>query len=161
MQVGLQIIELPQAVDRVLAHALCGGHRPTTPVRLTDWPLLQGCMNDSVPLRRTVSCLASSAVGNLPYGAHAFFRNPLTPQTDSMPVHVERRSDTPVTLTVERLQRNPTAHPHLLRCSVRLCPLFQLPQVVRLQRRRIWFCCHAPYYGSRKEKGLVISGTYH
>src|SRR5208282_3412789 len=87
MQMRFQIMKLPEAIDRVLAHSVGGGHRSTTPMGLTGRPLLQCRANDLVAFPHTVVCLTAPATGDLPYGTDPFLVNPLPPQAHRMPVH--------------------------------------------------------------------------
>ena len=83
---GLEVMELPEPVHRVPAHALGAGHGATAPVRHALGACLQRGLDDGVTLGLIMHRLAPTAGGNLPNCVNSLSRDSRPPQLDGVPV---------------------------------------------------------------------------
>src|SRR5271168_4356849 len=132
-QMRLDVMQLPQAVHRVLADPLCLGHQPAAPMGHAGRLALQRGLYDPVLLGLIVTGLTSSARGYLPHLPNPPLVDALAPQLYGRPAHFKLLGQRHIVLTPQRSQNNPAAQRYLLRSTVRGCPLLQLRSFSRRQ----------------------------
>src|ERR1019366_5421634 len=84
--VRLQLVGLPDIVDRGLTHALTPGHRAATPMRHAFGFGLQRCIHNGGDLIGVVVWFAPASRSNLPQSVQALFREALAPQDHGLAV---------------------------------------------------------------------------
>ena len=111
----LQMMTLPNPVDRGFANALCLTHGPATPMRGAFGAGLQGGVDDGFNLLSVIHWLAPASLGHLPQTIGACFAEPLPPQGDGLVVDFQVCGDDLVLLALCGCEHNPAALRHLLR----------------------------------------------
>lgn len=118
MQVRLELVQLPESVDRIFADALGASQAATTPV---GHPLgfgLHRGRDDGVPARLILTRFTAPPGRHLPDALNAFHASPLPPKFDGGPVHLELRGKFLVGLALAGTQENPATQDDLLGCGV-------------------------------------------
>ena len=123
---GLNVILLPQAVDRARADVLGSRHCSTTPVSRTFWLGLQRGGHYGGHLFLIVQGLATATGLNLPDAVQSLRLEPFPPQCRSMAVHVQFISNFQVLFAVGSHQQNAGSKRHLLRSELGSHPTLQL-----------------------------------
>ena len=114
---GLEVVQLPEPVDRVLADALRLGHQTATPVRHPFGFGFQRGLNDSITLGLIVLWLATSPRSGFPDTADPLGGDALAPQRRSVPVDLESGRDFQILLPLGGRQRDTASQRDLLRCG--------------------------------------------
>src|SRR5262245_5505467 len=89
----LELMLLPDAMNRVLADLLQLSQRACTPMRRTLWFALKRSVNNASGHCRPVAWFTSSARCDLPNAADTLLAHATAPQRDGEPVNVELRGD--------------------------------------------------------------------
>ena len=131
-----EIVQLPQAVDRVLVDTLRLGHQPATTMGHALWLALQGCFDDCCSPRLIVARLAPTSFGDLLNWPDALLADPAAPQLHRRSADRQLLADRHIVPTGKGGQDDAAAERHLLRCSVRRLPSLQLNTVSRFQLDR-------------------------
>src|SRR5437899_457639 len=138
---GLEIVFLPEALDRTRADLLHPCHRPATPVRRAFRFTLQGRINNGSYFVVGIQSLSTTSGLNLPYALQPLALKPFPPQRRRVSVHVQFFSDLQVLFTFGRHQQNARAKRHLLRSELRANPLLELISISFRQEhdtRNLW-----------------------
>src|SRR5450631_1583569 len=147
----LDVMQLPQAVHRVLADPLRLRHEPATPMRHASRLALQRRFNDPASLGLSVVRLASPARRDLPHLPNPPLVNALAPQLHGRPIHFKLLGNRDIVLTRQRSQNNPAAQRHLLRGAVGGLPLLKLRSFSRRQFDRQTYLWHEPHHSNPRE----------
>ena len=124
--VRLQLVALPDIVDRRLAHPLDLGQLPTTPLRHAFRLGGQRRRHDRRDLALPVAWLAAPPRGHFPHTVQPLLRKALAPQRHRLAIHRQAAGNGAVRLPCGRRQHDPTPQRHLLRRTKRRYPLLQL-----------------------------------
>ena len=124
-QMGLELVLLPDPLNRILADALRQGQGPAAPVRGPCRLGLQGGRHAARHGLWAIARLAPATSRNLPKTANALFAHPSPPQGGGAPLHLQGLGDLPVRLPAHGGQNNPRPQHHLLRSGTGANPRFQ------------------------------------
>ena len=122
----LEMVRLPDVVDRRLAHPLGVGQLPTTPLRHAVRLGVQRRGHDGRDLAPSVAWLAAPSRRHFPHTVQPLLDKALAPQPHRLAIHRQAAGDRVVRLAFRRRQHDPTPQRHLLRRTEGRHPLPQL-----------------------------------
>src|SRR5271167_4556706 len=154
-QMRLELVQLPQSIDRILTHPLRLGHQSATPMCHALGLALQRRFNDPVSFGLIVLRFAPSPGSDLPHFPHPSLVHPLAPQLHRGPIHLKLLSNRDIVLTRQRSQNNPAAQRHLLWRAVRALPTLKLSSFRGGQFERQTSICHESHHSNLRE--LLLS----
>src|SRR5690349_20844210 len=124
-QMRLELMVLPDTVNRVFAHLLFLGQRARAPMGRTFWFTVQRRIDDLTGDGSAIARFSSSASLDFPDATDALLANSTPPQRNGEPMHVQFCGDCFVVATAGRGQNDSGPQHHLLRRRTRPNPLLR------------------------------------
>src|ERR1017187_1432646 len=128
-QMRLEIVFLPEAVDRVLADALLPRHRPATPMGHAAGLGLQSRRYNPGHFFLPVGGFSPASRLDLPEALQSLFIESSPPERRSVAVDLQLGGDLQILFSLTGQEQNPRAQHHLLRGELGANPFFQLVSV--------------------------------
>src|ERR1017187_2334300 len=128
-QMGLEIVFLPEAVDRVLADSLLPRHRPATPMGHAFGFGLQSRRNNPGQFLLPEGGFSPASRPDLPQALQSLFMESPPPERRSVAVDLQLGGDLQILFSLTGQEQNPRAQHHLLRGELGANPFFQLVSV--------------------------------
>jgi hypothetical protein len=117
--VRLEIVTLPDIIDRGLADSLGGSHQPATPVRHPFGLAAQCRIHNGVDFFLSVSHLAAAPWRYFPQTIQTFLLKARSPKHHRLAIGFQLCRDRIVRPPLCRRQHDAASQRHLLRCSKR------------------------------------------